>query len=49
MSTTDGSARPCPACNGLKYQFNKVTGMRERCPLCGGSGLESGSEIVVTC
>ena len=48
-STTDGSAKPCQACGGLGYQYNRVTGINEKCPLCGGSGLNLGGKDYIIC
>ena len=46
-STTDASAKCCPACGGLGYQRNMVTGINGKCPVCGGSGLSQAD--VITC
>jgi DnaJ-class molecular chaperone len=33
----------CRGCGGAGIQHNCQTGMREKCPVCGGSGKESHS------
>jgi DnaJ-class molecular chaperone len=41
MSTTiDQPYQPCGACGGKGYQHNIQTGINERCPMCGGSGMK---------
>jgi hypothetical protein len=37
-TTSDVDIPQCGACGGLGYQRNQVTGINERCQLCGGSG-----------
>jgi rubredoxin len=36
--TTDQPDQPCGACGGTGYQQNIETGIKERCPMCGGLG-----------
>ena len=49
MSTTDVFPESCHACGGLGFQYNKVTGINEPCPLCGGSGKKPNTEHDIVC
>lgn len=49
MSTTDVFSESCHACGGLGFQYNKVTGINEPCPLCGGSGKKPNTEHDIVC
>jgi DnaJ-class molecular chaperone len=40
MITNDQSSRPCDACGGKGFQRNIQTGINERCPMCGGTGIK---------
>lgn len=46
-STTNVLEHNCNACGGTGYQQNILTGIKETCPVCGGSGrIYNGPSVI---